>query len=93
MSISLPNRVSLSSEVLFQELDSESILLTMKTEHYYSLDDIGTRMWQLLAEDGDTEKVVSRLLTEYEVDEAALRRDLAELIGNLVTAGLASVDG
>ena len=88
MSVSLPKAVSFSPDVLFRELDDEGVLLDLETEQYYTLDDIGVRMWQLLHENKDMEVVVATLLEEYDVDEATLRQDLAELIARLSEAGL-----
>ena len=53
MNPSLPTQVEISPEALFQELDGETVLLNLQSERYYGLDDVGTRMWQLLAENGD----------------------------------------
>ena len=92
MKVSLPTRITLSPEVFFQELEGEAILLDLHNEYYYSLDDVGTRMWQLLVEHGDVATVVERLLAEYDVDEATLRRDLAQLIAALADAGLVTVE-
>lgn len=63
MTVSLPKAVSCSPDVLFRELDSEGVLLDLETERYYTLDDIGARMWQLLHEhEADTDpEVVERL--------------------------------
>ena len=92
MSTQLPKRVKMSPEVLFRELDGEAVMLDLGTEKYYGLDKVGTRMWQLLEEHDDTEKVIAVLLTEYDVTEERLRQDLAELVENLTEAGLASVE-
>jgi hypothetical protein len=89
---SLPPRITLEPEILFQELEGEAILLNLQTEHYYSLNDVGTRMWQLLAEHRDVATVVERLLAEYNVDEATLHQDLAQLIAALTDAGLITVE-
>jgi hypothetical protein len=91
MSTSLPTRVAIPPAVLFQELEGECVLLNLDTERYYSLDDVGTRMWQLLAEHGDVATVVEQLLAEYDVDEATLRQDLVDLIGKLSEAGLVTI--
>jgi hypothetical protein len=89
----LPARVTIPESVLFQELEGESVLLNLADDRYYGLDDVGTRMWQLLAEDGEVATVVKRLQAEYggEVDEATLRRDLGALIERLAGAGLVTV--
>jgi len=92
MSVSLPKTVSFSPDVLFRELDGEGVLLDLETEQYYTLDDIGVRMWQLLHENKEVELVVAPLLGEYDVDEATLRQDLAKLIARLSEAGLIVVE-
>jgi hypothetical protein len=90
----LPTRVAASTKVLFQELNGECVLLNLDNDRYYGLDDVGTKMWQLLVEHGDVAVVVDRLLAEYggEVDEQTLRNDLGELIAKLAAAGLLTVE-
>jgi hypothetical protein len=78
-----PKRVKISDNVLFQHLDNECVLLNMESEQYFGLDDVSARIWQLLTEDGDTEKLLNTLLAEYDVDEATLKKDLTELFSRL----------
>jgi hypothetical protein len=92
MAGSLPDRVQISSDVLYQELDGESVLLDLKSERYFGLDDVGTRIWMLLGERGDPAFVCAQLAAEYDAEEATLRRDVAELIAKLAEAGLVTVD-
>jgi hypothetical protein len=77
---------------MFQELKGEAVLLDLKAERYFGLDDIAMRMWQLLAESGDVMAARTRLLQEYEVEPETLDRDLASLIAQWVEAGLVSAD-
>ncbi len=86
--------LQIAEDVLFQTVADESVLLNIADNHYYGLDDIATRMWQLLVEHGDGETVIRKLLAEYEVDEATLRRDFATLVAELEQRGLIKrVDG
>ena len=87
MSTSLPAHVTIPPDVLFQELDGETVLVDPQRgipHGVYVLDDIGSRIWQLLAEHGDVAPVVEQLLELYDVDEATLRRDLANFIAELI---------
>ena len=68
----LPKEVTISPDVLFQELGSETVLLDLDNELYYALDEVGTRLWQPLAENGDPAAAMARLSAEYDVDEATL---------------------
>ena len=91
MTTTLPHRVTPTDKVLFQDLERESIMLDLESEYYFSLDDVGTRMWQLLSEHQETATVLAQLLDEYDVDAATLQHDLAALIDQLVAAGLVTV--
>jgi len=86
------NGFQLAQDILFQELGDEAVFLSMKNDHYYGLDQIGTKMWRLLTEQGDIESVVQRLVHEYETDEATLRRDITDLIEKMTRAGLIVAD-
>lgn len=88
----LPARVTISDHVLFQEIEGECVLLNMASEHYFGLDDVGTRIWQFLVEDGDPAKVLAQLRRVYDVDEATLRSDLANLLEQLSSEGLVSLE-
>ncbi len=74
-------------------MDEESILLNLETEHYHELDEVGTRTWELIADNVDLDGIVARLLEEYEVDEVTLRDDLNDLIARLNEEGLIHVHG
>ncbi len=79
-------------DIIFQNLEKETVLLHLKTEEYYTLGETSSQMWHLLMEYGEVEPVIARMLAEYNVDEATLRRDLDELISDCCKLGLLSVD-
>ena len=91
MDISLNTRIVVSPEVLMQEISGESVLLDLKSESYFGLDEVGTRIWRLVERDGHLKAVHSALQAEYDVDAARLEYDLKELMGRLVDAGLVAV--
>jgi Coenzyme PQQ synthesis protein D (PqqD) len=88
----LPARVSIADHVLFQEIAGESVLLNMASEHYFGLDDVGTRIWRLLVEDGDPAKVLTQLQQIYGVDKATLKADLVKLLEELSSQGLVTLE-
>jgi coenzyme PQQ synthesis protein D (PqqD) len=89
---SLPTRIRVSDHVLFQEIDGECVLLNMSSEQYFGLDDVGTRFWQLLVEEGDPAKVLTQMGSVYDIDEASLRADLAKLLEQLSSEGLVTLE-
>ena len=89
---SLPKTVKVSENVLFQQINNECVLLNMESEQYFGLDDVGARIWEILSEDGDTEKAVAKLQAEYNADEQTLRNDLSQLLSELESEKLISVE-
>ena len=84
--------IKIADDVLYRELAGESVLLNLASGIYFGLDDVGTRMWYLLAEHGDPEKILPILLAEYDVEEPQLRQDVETLIRQLADKGLVKIE-
>ena len=92
MPIPLSSNISISSEVLAQEVDNETVLLDLQSESYFGLDQVGTRIWQLLQEHKQLQKVFDILLEEYDVDAKQLENDLIEHIEKLLNEKLITIE-
>lgn len=84
-------RIRVPEQVVFRELENETVLLNLATGFYYGLDDVGTRMWQALEKHGTVEAAAYELLDEFEVDGARLQKDLQSLTRELCDQGLLEV--
>ena len=91
MQIQAEQKVTISPDVLFQEVSGETVLLDLSSENYFGLDEIGTRIWELLNGGSSVGEVVDALLEEYDTDRKTLESDVAELLENLAEAGLISL--
>jgi hypothetical protein len=76
------------ADVLAQTVVGESVLLDLRSQKYFGLNEVGTRIWQLLQETGDIQAIRDRLLREYEVTPEKLEGDIEDLLGRLLQAGL-----
>jgi hypothetical protein len=92
-SISFDARTRVSEGVLFRELEGESVILSLDSETYYGLDEVGTRFWTVLAAAPSIQAAFETLCGEYEVAPEELRRDLEELLGELVGRKLIEIHG
>lgn len=79
---------STPENVLAQELNSEVVLLNMDSESYYSLNPVGSQMWQMLSESRDLEGTIEQLLRVFFIDETRLRQDVTALVEELLEEGL-----
>jgi hypothetical protein len=93
MANALPEKLVASQDVLVRQIQSETVLLDLKTEHYFGLDDVGSRIWQLINEGRTLREVEVTLKQEYDVADEALCADLERFIRQLTEAGLAAADG
>jgi hypothetical protein len=90
-SISFAMRVRVPSDVLVQELAGESVLLNLKNERYFGLNNVGTCMWKSLTAATSIATAQEELLTEFDADPEQLHRDLNQLLEQLVENGLVEV--
>ena len=86
--VTLDSRIAVSGDVMVQEVGGEIVLLDMATEHYFGLDAIGTRIWQLIDQHGFLRDVHDRLCSEYGEEPGHIAEDLLVLVQSLLTAGL-----
>ena len=86
--MNLNQTVSLSPRVISEEVAGETVILDLESECYFGLDAVGTRIWQLIQEHGDLQRIYDTLLEEYEVGEAQLLSDLETLLADASGRGL-----
>lgn len=84
----LSQSVSVPDTVLMRELDGESVILDLDSENYYGLDDVGTRIWQVLSSSATIGEAYETLLREYDVEPERLQLDIQDLLNQLVGNGL-----
>ena len=80
--------VRAASDVVFNEVQGEAVLLHTVSGRYYGLDGVGTRFWQLALEGRSLGDVQQRMLGEYNVEPDRLWRDLQGLVEVLLARGL-----
>lgn len=72
-----------SADVVSRRLDDEVVLVHLRTNRIYSLNETGARLWELLETGHDRVRIERQMLEEFDVEPADLRREIAELLGSL----------
>lgn len=81
----------LSKDAIFRDLNGEAVILDLASGAYFGLNEVGTRIWQLIERHGRLQIVLDELRREYEAAPDDLERDLLDLVGRLAEAGLGEV--
>jgi len=90
--LSLSLQVKPSEDVVWRNLQGESVLLDLKSGVYFGLDAVGTRIWTLLQDHRDLQAVLQELLSEYEVSEETCAHDLMDLVSAMAEKGLVQTE-
>jgi hypothetical protein len=77
----------IAETVKYTETEGETVLVDLNRERFYGLDEVGGRIWGLLAEGSTVEQVCTALRAEYQVDAETLRRDVTDLVRQLAANG------
>lgn len=89
--VTLNDSVKIAREVVFQKVGEEIVLLNLETGFYYGLNPVGSRVWELLAEEGSLRAVFEKLEKEYEVAPEDFQQDFVRLVQELMAKGLVEV--
>ena len=81
-------RVSVAPDVLMRELEGEAVLLNLESGVYYTLNPVGTAIWEQLTGEQTLTEILSAICTRYGVSAETARRDLAALATRLRREGL-----
>ncbi len=91
MAVSFDKKLVVTQDTLINVIEGESVLLNLKSEIYFGLDQIGTRMWTLLTTSDTIRAAYESLLAEYDVGADNLSEDLRDLIEKLIANGLVTI--
>ena len=88
MKLQMTDRFKLSENVLSQEVNGETVLLDLNGEAYFGLNEVGTRIWQLLKLECTIAEALNTLSDEYDVARDQLENDVGDLLDKLCGDGL-----
>jgi Coenzyme PQQ synthesis protein D (PqqD) len=85
MTITLDSTISRNPDMLFTAVNSENgYMLNIEKDHYFSLDDIGVRIWQILDQPQTIYEVAAQLATEFSVDKERVQNSVLTFAKQLV---------
>lgn len=70
------------------DMGGESIILNLKSGIYFSLDEVGARIWSLIEQPMSVTDIRDAILSEYDVRAEVCERDIRTFIEGMDAAGL-----
>ncbi|HMN26795.1 MAG TPA: PqqD family protein [Caldilineaceae bacterium] len=91
ISLALHSVVVASNEQISAHLGEEVVILGFKHGSYYSLDQVGLFVWNLLQEPHAVADICNAILEEYEVEFERCKQDLFALLTELSAVQLIEI--
>ena len=85
-------KYQIPSTVFIQEVDEEVILLDTLSQEYFSLNEVGKNILDLISENLTHEEIVEELSQAYEIDKLQIESDLSNFTKALQEKGLIVID-
>ena len=90
--ININNVVSRRNDIDTTELNGEIVMMDLEKGRYFSLNGVGSRIWEIIEEPIGINKIVDCLLEEYDVNRNECEENVLEFLGKLDDANIIFVD-
>jgi len=77
-----------TDDALSTTIDDETVILHASGDTYYGLNNVGTFIWELLAEPHTVKAICTAVTAEYDVEYERSKADVEEIISELAETGL-----
>jgi hypothetical protein len=91
MAITIDSLIIRRDDIPTASIDGEVGMMNVEKGKYFSLDAIGSKIWELLKSEKNIKQIVIELVKEYDVDFDTCSNDVLELVKRFVDEGLVNV--
>ncbi len=90
--INLNTIINKNLEIDDTDLDGEKVMMNLDKGEYFMMNEVGSRIWEIISEPINVKEIISTLRNEYEVDEETCKDTVIEFLGRLDNADLISIN-
>ena len=90
--ININNVVSRRNDIDTTDLNGEIVMMDLEKGRYFSLNGVGSRIWEIIEEPIGINKIVDCLLEEYDVNRNECEENVLEFLDKLDDANIIAVD-
>ncbi len=87
----LNSKFSISENAIAQTMPEETIILDLESEEYFSLNSLGTMIWDLVVEDISVQEIIGKIAAKCEVDVQILEKDVIKFLSKLLEKKIITV--
>ncbi|MGE7592954.1 lasso peptide biosynthesis PqqD family chaperone [Peribacillus frigoritolerans] len=87
----LDTKYSQSPGNIVSDMDGEKVMLSVANGKYYNLGELGGEIWELMKEPITIQELVTKLQSQYNVDQTDCQSHVTDFLGQLLEQGLVSI--
>lgn len=89
--INIDTIISRNLDIDDTEIDGDKVMMNLDKGQYFMMNEVGSRIWDMVEESMSVKVIIDTLCGEYEVDENTCKDSVVEFLGVLSNADLISV--
>jgi hypothetical protein len=90
--INLNTVIGQSEDIDTTDLNGDKVMMNLQKGKYFALNDVGSRIWDIISRSVTVKDIINMLLKEYEVDAAVCEKTVMSFLEKLKDAELISIN-
>lgn len=82
--ISMDSEISKNSDIYSSEIDDEVIMMNIDNNSYYTITEIGNRIWVLMDSLNTPQAICQQLMEEFEVSTEQCQKEVLQFLNQLL---------
>ncbi|MCB2263467.1 MAG: lasso peptide biosynthesis PqqD family chaperone [Candidatus Thiosymbion ectosymbiont of Robbea hypermnestra] len=91
MPLTITDTICRGNDLVFSDIEGEVVMMSIEKGNYYCLNEVGSRIWQLIEQPTTLADVCHELQEDFQVEPAACEQEVFKFAEKMVTAGLIEV--
>ena len=89
--VNIDSVITKNKEIDDADLDGEKVMMNLDKGQYFMMNEVGSRIWELIEGNTPIVNIIETLTNEYDVDEETCENTVMEFLGRLKNADLIKV--
>jgi hypothetical protein len=85
--------ISRKDEIISGDVDGETVMMSIEGGNYHSLNETGSRIWELLESPCAVGRIIDALKDEYDTEPEVIAEEAYRFLGQLLERDVIQIDG
>jgi hypothetical protein len=89
--ITMDSKIVGNAKIVFNEMDGETIMMSIENGEYYGMNSMGTRIWRLLSTPKRVSDICDTLLPDFDVTQEQCSKDVLLCLNKMAEKGVVKI--